>query len=259
MCGMIRDTKKVLMAAWKVYAEAFPTSFSATHAEMEIDCGGIAVPLFNLAYPKTAEVIEAAELERLMREFAGILAPRAIPGLLFVRTDRVEAPVGLEPMFRMPGMVTGELIAPKYGAKELDIREVSDLEMAATIARLNTEAHGMRAEDAEAMTCMDLWRAPNHGFLLYENGAAVAAGSATFVEGVSYVGWMATRAEFRGRGYAEAILRHMDAFMKRKYGVAESVLHATEIGRPVYERVGFRAVDEYAGYLCVPAANAARA
>ena len=32
----------------------------------------------------------------------------------------------------------------------------------------------------------------------------------------------------------------------------ETVLHATEIGRPVYERMGFLAVDEYAAYLCVP-------
>jgi GNAT superfamily N-acetyltransferase len=124
---------------------------------------------------------------------------------------------------------------------------------------LNVEAHGMTPEDAEAMTCLELWRAPNHGFLLYIDGSAVAAGSATFAEGVSYVGWMATRAEFRGRGYAEAILRHMDAFMKRKYSMTESVLHATEMGQPVYERLGFRAVDEWVGYLCVPAANAQHA
>jgi ribosomal protein S18 acetylase RimI-like enzyme len=179
--------------------------------------------------------------------------------LLFVRTDRVKAPAGLEPMFRMPGMVAGELAAPKYAETRLDIREVANLEMAADISRLNADAHGMSAQDAELMTCLNLWRAPNHGFLLYVDGAAVAAGSVTFAEGVSYVGWMATRAEFRGRGYAEGILRHMDAFMKRKYGVKESVLHATEMGRSLYERVGYRAVDEFAGYLCVPAASAAGA
>jgi len=44
----------------------------------------------------------------------------------------------------------------------------------------------------------------------------------------------------------------MDAFMKRRYGVKESVLHATEMGRPIYERVGYRMVDEFAAYLCLP-------
>jgi ribosomal protein S18 acetylase RimI-like enzyme len=257
MRGVISDTKNILMAAWREYAEAFPTRFQARHPEMDIACGGIAVPLFNLAFPKTAGVIRPAELERLLREFGEILASHNIPGLLFVRADRVEAPVGLEAMFRMPGMVAGELLSPKYKQEELDIREVADLEMAAMISQLNAAAHGMAPEDAAAMTCTELWRAPNHGFLLYADGAAVAAGAAAFVEGVSYVGWMATRAGFRGRGYAEAILRHMDAFMKRRYGVTESVLHATELGRHVYERVGFRAVDEYAGYLCVATANAA--
>jgi GNAT superfamily N-acetyltransferase len=251
---MIRDTKRILIAAWKEFAEAFPSSFPARHAEMDVYCGGIAVPLFNLAYPKTDDAIRPAEMERLMNEFGGILAGRGIPGLLFVRAGQVEAEMELQAMIRMPGMVAGELNPPKRRLEEADIREVADLQMAKEIARLNVEAHGMTAEDAEAMSCMELWGAPNHGFLLYADGAAVAAGSAVFVEGVSYVGWMATHAEFRGRGYAEAILRHIDAFMRRRYGVTESVLHATELGKPVYERLGFRAVDEWVGYLCVPAA-----
>jgi GNAT superfamily N-acetyltransferase len=242
------------MAAWKEFATAFPRSFPARHAEMDVYCGGIAVPLFNLAYPRTDDAIRSAELERLMNEFGEILAAGGIPGLLFVRAGQVEAEMGRQPMIRMPGMVAGELNPPKRGLGMADIREIADLQMAREIARLNVEAHGMTAEDAEAMSCMELWRAPNHGFLLYVDGAAVAAGSAMFAEGVSYVGWMATRAQFRGRGYAEAILRHMDAFMKRKYGVTESVLHATDMGQPVYERLGFRAVDEWVGYLCVPAA-----
>lgn len=45
----------------------------------------------------------------------------------------------------------------------------------------------------------------------------------------------------------------MDAMMKREYGVTESVLHATELGRPVYQRMGYRTVDEFVGYLCAPA------
>jgi GNAT superfamily N-acetyltransferase len=132
------------------------------------------------------------------------------------------------------------------------IREISGTAMAEEIARLNVVSHEMEMKDVAALTCGELWRGPHHGFLLYENGAAVAGGSVSFVEGVSYIGWMATLPEHRGRGYAEALLRHMDPFMRRRHGVAETVLHATQMGRPVYERLGFQAVDEFAGYLCVP-------
>lgn len=124
--------------------------------------------------------------------------------------------------------------------------------MAEEIARLNVVCHEMEMKDVAELTCLELWGGPNHGFLLYADGKAVAGGSASFVEGVSYIGWMATLPEYRGRGFAEALLRHMDAFMRPRYGVKETVLHATEMGRPVYERMGFRAVDEFAAYLCAP-------
>lgn len=259
MCAMTDDTKKVFIAAWSAFAEPFPTSFTKAHDHLQIACAGIPVPLFNNAFPIGEAILSHAQFAELAREFTNVLADREIPGLLILRSAQVEGRVGLAPLFTMPGMVAGTLLPPKYAPKEMDIREVHGLAMAADLARLNAEAHGMTALDAEWMTCVQLWEmpAPNHGFLLYEQDEAVAAGSATFVEGVSYVGWMATREKSRGRGYAEAILRHMDGFMRQRYGVTESVLHATELGRPIYERIGFRCVDEYSVFLCGAAESAA--
>jgi GNAT superfamily N-acetyltransferase len=249
---MITDSGDILYAAWKGYAERFPTSFDTEHAELRFSCAGIPLALFNCAYPKRA--VRREEFERLMADFAGILAQRGIPGLLMARSDRVETPQGIEPVIRMPGMVADGLFAPKYPVANVEVRQVRGEKMAEEIARLNVICHGMAEEEVGPMTSAPLWEAPNHGFLIYADGQAVAAGSASYVNGASYIGWMATLAEFRGRGYAETILRYMDGFMKREYGVTESVLHATEMGRPVYERMGFRAVDEFVGYLCVPGA-----
>ncbi|MGH9746711.1 MAG: GNAT family N-acetyltransferase [Candidatus Acidiferrales bacterium] len=187
---------------------------------------------------------------RLMEDFSQMLAPHGLTGLLMSRVDRLEAPPDTQPVVRMPGMVAGELEPSKYPAMKLDVREVRGEKMAEEIARLNVICHGMPEDEIAPMTCAALWAAPNHGFLIYDGENAAAAGSVSFVNGASYVGWMATHAEYRGRGYAEAILRHMDAFMRAEYGVTESVLHATESGRPVYERVGYRLVDEFVGYLC---------
>jgi GNAT superfamily N-acetyltransferase len=262
MCGMKMDTENILKAAWKGYAERFPAYFAVAHPALEIYGAGIAVPLFNLAYLKGAYLkgdgeIRGEELERLIGEFGEILAARGISGLLMVRSDRVVAAEGMEPMLRMPGMVARGLLAPTHAVGKLDIREVAGTEMARELSRLNVVCHEMAAEDVEKMTLAELWGGPNHGFLLYSDGAAVAGGSASLVDGVSYIGWMATLREHRGRGYAEGILRYMDAFMRKRYGVTESVLHATALGRPVYERLGYGAVDEWDGYFCGAAGSAA--
>jgi GNAT superfamily N-acetyltransferase len=252
MCGMIADTGKVFLSTWQGYAAAFPSSARIAHPEMEIAFAGIGVPLFNLAFPKTSGALRRDEFARLIGEFGKLLAPRGVPGLLFVNRKQVEDAAGMEPMVCMPGMIARELLPPTRALGEFVIREVAGAAMAEEIARLNVVCHEMEPKDVAELTCAGLWQGPNHGFLLYEDGLAVAGGSASFVGGVSYVGWMATLPAHRGRGYAEALLRHMDAFMKRKYQVNETVLHATGMGRPVYERVGFRVVDEYAGYLCSP-------
>ena len=246
---MIADTQRILRAAWSSYANGFPTRFAPVHSEMEFSCAGIGVPLFNLAYPKTEGRIDGEQLERLFEEFRGVLAPRGVPGLLIARTDRLEG-AGAGALFLMPGMVAEEFLPAKRELPREEIREVRGAQMAAEIAKLNAEAHELTPRDAAQMSCDGIWRAPNHGFLLYKDGVAVSGGAVSFVEGASYVGWMATDAGHRGHGYAETVLRRTDAFMRKQYGVKESVLHATEMGRPIYERVGYRTVDEYAAYLC---------
>ena len=252
MCGMVADTRKIFVSTWQGYAQRFPSGEQLTHPGMEIAFAGIAVPLFNLAFPNSKAELSREEFEHLQGEFKKILKARGVPGIMFLRTGQVKTNTGIEAMFRMPGMVAGELLPPKRVLGEFVIREIAGAAMAEEIARLNVVCHEMELKDVAELNCAELWGGPNHGFLLYKEGAAVAGGSASFVAGASYIGWMATLPEHRGRGYAEALLRHMDTYMRLRYGVKETVLHATEMGRPVYERMGFRVVDEFAAYLCVP-------
>lgn len=255
----MNDTRKVFQAAWRAYAQQFPTQFAPKHETLEFSCSGIGVPLFNLAFPKSDRPISSAECKALLQEFRSVLAPRGVPGLLMARTDLLHPATAAGALFRMPGMVAEELPPPQRALPEEEIREVWGETAAAEIARLNAAAHEVPEQDAEQLSRKELWGGPSHGFLVHQDGQAVAGGAATYAEGVSYIGWMATKEGYRGRGYAEAILRYMDAFMRQRYGVKESALHATEMGRPLYERVGYRTVDEFAAILCVPAAEAATA
>lgn len=257
--GMTTDTGRIFRAAWSAYARGFPTQFASEHEALEFSCAGIGVPLFNLAFPKSERLISDAECGVLLQEFRSALTPRGIPGLLMARTDLLETATLDRALFRMPGMAAGELLPAQHLLPKKEIQEVCGETMAAEIARLNAAVHELTEQEADQLSRKELWGGPSHGFLIYHDGQAVAAGAVTYVEGVSYVGWMATKEGHRGHGYAEAILRHMDAFMRQRYGVKESVLHATQMGLPLYKRLGYRTVDDFAAILCLPAAGAATA
>src|SRR4029077_14567462 len=164
MCGMIADTQGIFVSTWQGYAKAFPSSARLAHPEMEIAFAGIPVPLFNLAFPKNRGALLREEFAHLMGEFGKILAPRGVPGLLFVNSGQVEDGAGMEPMLRMPGMVAGALRPPKRPQGEFEIREVAGVAMAEEIARLNVVCHEMEMKDLPALTCAGLWREPYHGF-----------------------------------------------------------------------------------------------
>ena len=62
---------------------------------------------------------------------------------------------------------------------------------------------------------------------------------------------IATLEELRGRGLGYAVTaRLMD--LGRERGCTDAVLHATEQGRPVYERLGFTAVCDVPQYVWMP-------
>ena len=63
---------------------------------------------------------------------------------------------------------------------------------------------------------------------------------------------IATLKEPRGRGLGYAVTaRLMD--LGRERGCTDAVLHASEMGRPVYERLGFTHVCDVPQYVWVPA------
>ncbi len=99
------------------------------------------------------------------------------------------------------------------------------------------------------------------GFLGRAEGAAVSAAFA-FIDGVGIGGvyFVATAREARGRGFgAETVSAALGELERR--GVDRCILHATELGRPVYESLGFEHSCRLAiyslpqGSLPIPAAS----
>jgi len=75
-------------------------------------------------------------------------------------------------------------------------------------------------------------------FVGYANGLPASTSMLIKTESAAGIYWVATREEYRGRGFGEAMTRHA-ALAGRVKGCAFASLQATAMGRPVYERIGF--------------------
>jgi GNAT superfamily N-acetyltransferase len=76
------------------------------------------------------------------------------------------------------------------------------------------------------------------------DGRAVAAGASVRIGNTVGIYSVATIPEARGRGYGTALTWHTLADADPGWEVA--VLQASEMGRPIYERMGFKLVREFA-------------
>jgi GNAT superfamily N-acetyltransferase len=82
-------------------------------------------------------------------------------------------------------------------------------------------------------------------------GAPVATASCFYAAGVAGIYIVSTRSAYRGRGFGGALtLAAMREARDAGYQVA--ILQASSLGRPVYERLGFRECCRFRDYLWVP-------
>jgi ribosomal protein S18 acetylase RimI-like enzyme len=68
------------------------------------------------------------------------------------------------------------------------------------------------------------------------------------LNGALHVMCVATMPAHQRRGYAEAVMRHSLAQASRATGLTRTTLHATEAGKPAYQRMGYRETATFTGY-----------
>jgi GNAT superfamily N-acetyltransferase len=111
-----------------------------------------------------------------------------------------------------------------------------------TIARVNDAAYGLPGSFERALARMTA----NDGLYLYGAGDGGAPSSClmAFDHGDDCSIWLvATLPDARGRGLAGALMGHALADARDR-GRTTSTLQATDLGRPVYERLGYRSLGE---------------
>src|SRR5205085_7325306 len=87
--------------------------------------------------------------------------------------------------------------------------------------------------------CRLIELAPEACFGIEADGVLVATATAVWYgTDLAWIGMVLTAAEYRGRGFARALMRHALDYVETR-GVGCVKLDATDMGRPLYERLGF--------------------
>ena len=156
-----------------------------------------------------------------------------------------------------PGMVAfpidHDAIANQVVA-ELDIEEVTDEAGLDAHRRTATAGFGADPALAQGNVCMSLLGRPDCVvYVGYADGSPVVSGLGWRTGRTIGVYSIATIPSARRRGYAAAMTARVVADGLGA-GCDAAALQASEMGRPIYERLGFRAVVRYATYTALSAA-----
>jgi GNAT superfamily N-acetyltransferase len=131
-------------------------------------------------------------------------------------------------------MIAGlsEVEAPRHGDPEVDARPTG-----ADIGAINDLAYG--SEDSFTRMLAQVPPARAHNYVAHLDGRPAASVVAYDHDGDCGIYWVATIPAARGRGLAPGLMRTaLDAVRRR--GCTTTTLQATKVGRPVYERLGYR-------------------
>jgi hypothetical protein len=151
-----------------------------------------------------------------------------------------------------PGMVAFPIdrdVITAPAPPELEICRVTDAAVIDTHRSIVTAGFGSHSSVAVGTACEQLLELPECAvYVGYASGDPVVSGLGWRTGRTIGVYSIATVGSARRRGYGAAMTAHVVADGMGA-GCDVAVLQASEMGRPVYERLGFRTVVRYAAYL----------
>jgi ribosomal protein S18 acetylase RimI-like enzyme len=222
----------------------------ATYGTIPVVVTGVPAPFFNGAW--LLESPSHDDLEAALLHLRG----SGLPFILHVRSDLPDAARSVEPLgLAADGLLPCFAISPgptPPAPPDLELRRVGPSEwddfLATTAAGFGMPLPMVDALYAPAMLDMPGVRA----FLGYADGWPVATSVSVRTGSTLGIYSIATVPEARGRGHGTAATWHLMRDADPGWQVA--VLQASDMGRPIYERMGFQLVREFVEYVARPPA-----
>jgi GNAT superfamily N-acetyltransferase len=204
------------------------------------------VAAFNQAYLKRPEYKLARAIDRMIEHYAR----SALPFRLHLTSEDPALGAellarGFSPLPALPCMVLSPEAELPHTAAGLAVRRVADAQTLADFQRVAFESFAYPLAGAAMALTEALIGAPHTAFFVgyVEDQPACCAGLVYTgdVAGIYWVGTLETR---RKSGLGGAITAYVSEVARRR-GFSRICLQATELGAPVYRRLGFRELRSY--------------
>ena len=242
---------------WRLFCLPVPGHEIARTSGTEYLFTGLPIPFFNVAV-LTGTDVDSAALRSEAAEARRWAAPKNVPWMFLVTHERLAQPesaeadaegCGLVPVMRMTGMIADKVDPLTQPPNDLELTVPIDDPSCAALLDINSAAYGMPLDAAqEPFGTRSFWK--DHTAVIGKNGGEpVSCTAVLLVDGYRYVALVATAPGRQRRGYAGATMRRALELAGQRYGECPTVLHATDAGRPVYERMGYRPISTHTLFM----------
>ncbi|MBY5814527.1 GNAT family N-acetyltransferase [Rhizobium leguminosarum] len=191
-------------------------------------------------------------LNNCLTSSARYMHERSEPGFLWLFEEMLDPEIrtripeaasasGLHVALTGYGMALDEISPDSPSHPDLTFVRVDTDDDLLHYADINSLAYGMPIESGrDGLRDSDLWRNEAYAYLGIYRGEPVSAAASIQTNGRLFLALVATRPDMQRKGFGEATVQKALYEGSRATGIKRSVLHATEAGRPVYERIGYR-------------------
>jgi GNAT superfamily N-acetyltransferase len=253
------------MRPWERNAVNLAASLSF-YGEMETRGGvhlinsRVAFSVFNIALLAEPVSTVEGEMERRLdlaqahyrarnRQWSFWFCEHLMGSISVRRLDRLCAARHLRPIADSPGMEVEVLPESRRHLPELEIRPVDSQATRSDFASVVSQCfHIPPAISHVVYEHEPAWQCGLRVWLAYDEGVPVSSTAAIAAGGGLGLYSVATVPGYRGRGLAEALMRHALAELRATGAEGPVVLQSSPAGLDLYRRLGFRKVTRYFVY-----------
>ncbi len=258
MDGSVELSVQQMCEAWRLMSRDSPRLRMSAGDGIDYIFSGLPVAFFNVAV-LTRPSISAAALRQYGDEARAWAADTNVPWFFVLTHEALEAGVdpqavlaecGLAPALPLTGMFAAR-VSPVTGRLPagLQVTVPHDDAGCGAVLDVNSAAYEMDLEPAKTVLGVHAFWNAHVAVLGTVDGAPASSAAVLIVDGYRYVALVATDPAHRRRGYADAVMRHALDVAAAAHGELATVLHATDAGRPIYERMGYAPISTHTLYM----------